>query len=182
METSVDKKKVELRPGLEIADGYALRDADSDLNDPILDGADSWREDFESERDARLRLAAEYENYRRRTKAEIARAADLGKREILEQLLEIADDLDLAVANSSGADARDAELVQMMYRKLRAVLEANGVVGFDSVGEAFDPERHEALEVINESSSDPGTVHSQIRRGYFFSDRLLRPALVIVAQ
>jgi molecular chaperone GrpE (heat shock protein) len=109
------------------------------------------REELETERDKLLRLAAEYENYRRRTKHESARAAEEGKRELLERLISLADDLDLALANADKSP--DA-----------------------------DPERHEAFDVVSGTKNEPETVYAEIRRGYFWNDKLLRPALVVVAQ
>ncbi len=152
--------------------------ADSERNGSISVESPRWLEDFEAERDARLRLAAEYENYRRRTKLELAGSAEAGKRAVLEQMLEIADDLDIAVARLDGKDDWGA----MMQRKFTTILESNGVVGFNSVGTRFDPDRHEAFDVITDSECESGTVHSEARRGYFLYDKLLRPALVIVAQ
>lgn len=140
------------------------------------------REELTFERDARLRLAAEYENYRRRTKRETARAADAGKRELLERLVSLADDLELALANVSEASGAVAEGLRMIHRRFTEMLEAEGVKAFASTGEKFDPERHDAFDVASGTGDAFGTVHSEIRRGYLWNDKLLRPALVVVAQ
>lgn len=158
-----------------------------------VDGADSFhpvedetaqqlREELEAERDRRLRLAAEYENYRRRTKSEIARAAEAGKRELLERLISLADDLDLALANGGESPDAVAEGLRLTHRRFHNMLEENNVVPFESKGERFDPERHEAFDVARGTDSEPGTVHTEMRRGYLLNDKLLRPALVVVAQ
>jgi molecular chaperone GrpE len=143
---------------------------------------EALREELSSERDARLRLAAEYENYRRRTIEARRLAADEGKRELLEQMLIVGDDLDLALANLSEAPEWVVEAVHMIHRRFHAILEANGVVGMKSVGEAFDPKHHEAFDVRPDTEYGVGTVHTDLRRGYFLNGKLLRPALVIVAQ
>ncbi len=140
-------------------------------------------EELEAERDKYLRLAAEYENYRRRTKLEQANAAEKGKRELLERLISLADDFDLALANVDDAsDQRMVEGLQLIERRLKAVLDANNVVPFESAGEIFNPELHEAFDVISGAESESGKVHSELRRGYFWRDKLLRPALVVVGQ
>lgn len=150
--------------------------------EPAEDETARLREELEAERDKYLRLAAEYENYRRRTKSEIARAADEGKRELLVRMLTTADDLDLALANAEESSGALAEGLQMIHRRFHNMLEAEGVVGFESKGEKFDPERHEAFDVAFGTENEPETVHTEIRRGYFWNDKLLRPTLVVVAQ
>ena len=140
------------------------------------------REEIASERDARLRLAAEYENYRRRTKRESEKTADEGKRELLTQLLAIADELELAAAHSGDATDTVAEGLRLVRRRFDAMLRANGVVAFKSEGEIFNPEIHEAFDVIHGTKAKPGTIHSEVRCGYFWNDGLLRAALVVVAQ
>jgi molecular chaperone GrpE len=140
------------------------------------------REELSSERDARFRLAAEYENYRRRTKRESEKAADEGKREILTRMLAIADELELAVVHLSDTSDTVAEGLRLVRRRFDETLRLNGVVAFKSEGEIFNPEIHEAFDVMSDTKLKPGTVQSEIRRGYFWNDRLLRPALVVVAQ
>ena len=150
---------------------------------PIEDESERLREELEAERDKYLRLAAEYENYRRRTKREQATAAEKGKRELLLRLISLADDFELALANVDDAsDERIVEGLQLIERRLKAVLDANDVVPFDSAGEIFNPELHEAFDVISDAEDESGRVHSEMRRGYFWNDKLLRAALVVVAQ
>lgn len=140
------------------------------------------REELSSERDARLRLAAEFDNYRRRTRQESAQAAEAGKRELLERLVSLADDLDLALANADGSPGAVAEGLRLIHKRFHTLLEADGVVPFESKGERFDPERHEAFDVVSGAENEPETVHTEMRRGYFWKDKLLRPALVVIAQ
>ena|SRR5688572_30047040 len=144
--------------------------------------AEALREELASERDARLRLAAEYENYRRRTKQEKSAAADEGKRELLNQMLTIADELDLALGHSSEETGWLAEWLKAFHRRFHELLEANGVVGIESAGLPFDPRRHEAFDVRLGTEYAAGTVHTDLRRGYSWNGELLRPALVIVAK
>ena len=162
------------RPDLRDKDDVGIIDFSSEV--------ETLREELASERDTRLRLAAEYDNYRRRTKRESAKAADEGKRELLEQMLLIADELDLAVANLSDEPGWVAEWVHTVRRRFQAILEVSGVEPIESVGQKFDPERHEAFDVRTDSEYEPGTVHTDLRRGYFWNGKLLRPALVIVAK
>ena len=159
------------------ADG---READS--VDAVQNETQKLRDELASEREARLRLAAEYDNYRRRTKLESSRAADEGKRELLEQMLTIADDLELALENLDGSADAVTEGLQMIKRRFDDVLESSGVSGFVSKGERFDPERHEAFDIANDADVESGTVVKEVRRGYMWNGKLLRPALVVVAK
>lgn len=141
------------------------------------------REELQAEHDKYLRLAAEYENYRRRTKLEQSAAAENGKRELLLRLVSLADDFDLALANSKNAlDNAIVEGLEIIARRLKTILDANGVIAFDSTNEFFNPELHEAFDVISAQNSKSGRVHSELRRGYLWNDKLLRPSLVIVTE
>ena len=150
---------------------------------PIEDETARLREELEAERDKYLRLAAEYENYRRRTKLEQTTAAEKGKRELLVRLISIADDFDLALANADDAsDERIVEGLELIERRLKSILDANDVVPFNSAGEIFNPELHEAFDVASSAEGESNKVHSELRRGYFWNEKLLRPALVVVGQ
>ncbi len=69
-----------------------------------------------------------------------------------------------------------------MQRRLRSLLEAEGVKSFESVGQPFDPTRHEALATVRDFDGAPGTVVDEAGRGYLWNDELLRPARVRVAE
>ena len=153
-----------------------------DVLHSIDDETAHLREELDAERDKYLRLAAEYKNYRRRNEQESAEAADKGKRELLIQLVSLADDLDLALAGLNESPEAAVEGVRIIHRRFRDLLEANSVIGFESEGERFDPELHEAFAVVAAGERESGTVHEEMRRGYFWKDRLFRPALVVVAQ
>ena len=159
------------------ADGHNAADVDAVQNE-----TQKLRNELTSEREARLRLAAEYDNYRRRTKLESSRAADEGKRDLLEQMLTIADDLELGLENLDGSADAVTEGLQMIKRRFDDVLESSGVSGFVSKGERFDPERHEAFDVANDADAESGTVVKEVRRGYMWNGMLLRPAMVVVAK
>jgi molecular chaperone GrpE len=149
---------------------------------PVEDEVERLHEELASERDQRWRVAAEFDNYRRRTKRENEKATNEGKRELLTRMLSIADDLDLALAYLDEASDHVTEGLKLVHRRFNEMLRANEVILFKSVGETFNPELHEAFDVINGTKLKTGTVHSEIRPGYFWNDKLLRAALVVVAQ
>ena len=129
------------------------------------------------------RTAAEFANYRRRTTEEREREAGLASEYLLRKVIAIADDFDRAV------DARPAELagnawaegVVAIDRKLRALLESEGVRAIEAVGRQFDPREHESITSIPGTGRPDGEVVAEAQRGYRLRDRVLRPALVAVA-
>ncbi|MEZ5345455.1 MAG: nucleotide exchange factor GrpE [Pyrinomonadaceae bacterium] len=149
-------------------------------------GKDETKElqkELETEREQYLRLAAEFDNYRRRTNQERKGFAEEGKRMLLEQFVTIADDFDLALNNLDDDPSQISEAMIVIERRFQNMLKNNGVSTFESLGETFDPEIHEAFDVISATENHrTGTIHSVVRRGYFLNDKLLRPAIVVVAQ
>lgn len=156
--------------------------SEAELFGPAQDESEDLRKELAAEREERLRLAAEFQNYRRRTSRERADAADEGKREILMQMLSIADDLELALSSGENASDPVREGMAMIHRRINQMLKSNGAVRFESVGMEFDPTRHEAFDVVNGIEGKEGLVHSEVRPGYMLNDKLLRPALVVVCQ
>jgi molecular chaperone GrpE len=128
------------------------------------------------------RSAADFSNFRRRTDEERAAAGQFSNALLIGKLLAVLDDFDRAL-ESVPADAHDSwiEGVQLVERKLRGVLESEGVTAIPAVGEPFDPNLHEA--VAHEETADHPDNHviGEVQRGYRLHDRVLRPSLVRVA-
>ena len=139
-------------------------------------------EELAGERNERLRLAAEFDNFRRRVRGVRDEASEEGKRYVLAQLLPICDDLDLATAHSDAEAGPVQQGLAVIRRRLDQVLESNAVVRLKSEGEIFDPERHEAFDVVEAADGMEGRVHKEVRAGYLWKDKLLRPALVVVSK
>jgi molecular chaperone GrpE len=130
------------------------------------------------------RAAADFANYKRRTEQEREQTLGLANELLLRKLLAVVDDFDRALA----AMPRELghlgwiEGVWVIDRKLRALLESEGLTPIEAAGKPFDPREHEAV-VHQETTSVPdGTVISELQRGYRIRDRVLRPALVTVAK
>jgi molecular chaperone GrpE len=128
------------------------------------------------------RSAADFSNFRRRTDEERAVASQFSNALLIGKLLAVLDDFDRAL-ESVPADAHDSwiEGVQLVERKLRGVVESEGVTAIPAVGEPFDPNLHEA--VAHEETADHPDNHviGEVQRGYRLHDRVLRPSLVRVA-
>ena len=148
----------------------------------VSDGAAIARlqEDLTTEREQRVRLLAEFDNYRRRTKQERALAEETGKRDVLLALLDVKDDVDRALLHIGDTSDAVADGLRLIQQRFNNVLEAHGVTAFESEGQLFDPEIHEALTMIDGDGEQSGTVYSEHRRGYMMNGKLLRPARVAV--
>jgi molecular chaperone GrpE len=129
------------------------------------------------------RAAADYANLKRRSEADRERDLDRAREGLLRRVVELADDFDLALEHLP-PEARDnpwLEGIVAIDRKLRALLEREGVTPMDAFGQPFDPNEHEALSHVTGSGAPEGEIVLEIRRGYRLRDRVLRPALVAVS-
>jgi molecular chaperone GrpE len=133
-----------------------------------------------SERERGVRLLAEFDNYRRRTRQEHALMEQNGKREVLLALLDVMDDFDRALLHVGEAPDAVVKGLRLIHQRFSDVLQANAVTPFDSEGEPFDPTVHEAMTVIDSDGEEAGTVYTEHQRGYFINGELLRPARVAV--
>jgi molecular chaperone GrpE len=141
-----------------------------------------FQDELTREREMRLRALADFDNYRKRIERERADAAQSGRRDIVLQLLDLADNFDRAFAHAGEAPASWVEGFQSIRRKLLGLLESQGVTPFESLGEPFNPEQHEAIGAVDSSDHEPGSVAEVLQRGYRWGGSLLRPARVRVAQ
>ena len=137
-------------------------------------------EEFDTEREHGLRMLAEFDNYRRRTRQEQALAEQNGKREVLLAFLDVMDDFDRALLHVGEAPDAVADGLRLIRQRFSDVLHSNGVTPFDSEGKPFDPTVHEAMAAIDSDGEESGTVYTEHRRGYLIDGELLRPARVAV--
>src|SRR5438874_709243 len=140
------------------------------------------RSDADEKERSWQRTAADFANFRRRTEEERGVMAQLSNAVLISKLLSVLDDFDRALA-SVPEDAHEGWVdgIRLVERKLRTVLEGEGVTPIEAVGQPFDPNLHEAV-VHEETSEYPDNlVIDEVQRGYRLGDRVLRPALVRVA-
>ena len=138
------------------------------------------REEIADLRDRSMRTLADFDNFRKRSERE---RQDLRKYAVVEpmrEFLTVMDNLDLAL--SAGGSAEDLKRgVEMIHRQMQDLLRRFGVQEVKAVGEAFDPQVHEAVSREESPEVKAPTVAAELRRGYTLHDRLLRPAMVKVA-
>src|SRR5271169_3979833 len=135
-------------------------------------------------KDKYLRTLADTENARKRVRQQSEESVRIQREAILRDLLPIIDNLERALAASrEGTDAKTiVDGVEMTVRALIDFLRAQGVTPIQSVGQAFDPNRHEAVDHVASEAHPPNTVVDEFHRGYQIGDRTLRPARVSVAK
>ena len=132
--------------------------------------------------DRLLRLAADFENYKKRTARERLEYLTLANERLVKDLLPILDDLERAL--EAAAEHEEAKLedgVRLVHRSLAQLLEREGLRQIDTAG-AFDPHVHEALLAQPSEEHESGDVLDVIQKGYKLGDRVIRPARVIVSE
>lgn len=142
--------------------------------------AEAERED--EELNARyLRLAADFQNYKKRVEKERSEIYAFANEKIILELLEVADNFERALKHSDSSDSF-AEGMSMIFKQFMGVLEKNGVEEIIAEGETFDPNFHDA--VLTESSADfeSGKVIQVLQKGYLLNRKVIRPAMVKVAE
>ena len=132
--------------------------------------------------DKNIRLLAEFDNYKRRTQEERGNLLKYGGEGLAKALLPILDDLHRTLEADGKTKARTIlEGVELILSKLDKTLEEQGIVVFDSVGQDFDPELHEAL-MSEESDKGDNVILKAFEKGYRYNDKILRHAKVVVSK
>ena len=131
--------------------------------------------------DAWLRARAEADNVRKRSQTEIANAHKFAVENFATELLAVKDSLEAALASETATADTMRSGVDITLRQLKAVFEKFNVKEDDPAGQKFDPHRHQAISTA-ESDAEPNTVVQVLQKGYLLHDRVIRPALVIVAK
>jgi molecular chaperone GrpE len=131
-----------------------------------------------------LRQAAELENFKKRTIREREDSIRFANEALVKDLLPVVDNLERAVAHAQGGGNGKplVEGVEMVLKGLLEVLNKHGVTPIESVGQPFDPVKHEAMAQVESDNHEPNTVIQEHHKGYLLNSRLLRPALVSVAK
>jgi molecular chaperone GrpE len=181
------KQPDEQAPAIEI-EADAPQAPASDANTSPTDAVASLNAEIEKLKtdkkeiyDRLLRTAADFENFKKRTKKDEAEAGDRGRKQLLSEILPAVDNLERAVEHAQAGDAV-ADGVRLVLKQLYAALEKFNVKAFESVGKAFDPAVHEALQQQETDEHPPGAIVSEFQKGYMIGAKLLRPALVVVAK
>lgn len=135
-------------------------------------------------KDAWLRTAADFDNFRKRTRKELEDARRSGREDLLRTLLPVFDNLERAIQSAQrSSDVKAiADGLAMIQRQFVDALGREGIARVPAVGQPFDPSVHEAIQQVETSDSPPGTVLAEVQPGYTQGDRLVRAAVVVVSK
>lgn len=128
-----------------------------------------------------LRKLADFDNYRKRQEREMAEYRRLANANLIRDLLGVVDNLERAVAVPGGEEGSLRTGVELILKQLKDTLSRHGVVEVAPEGEPFDPTVHEAIQRVDSADVSDNTVTQVLQKGYLLGDRLIRPALVVVA-
>ena len=139
-----------------------------------------WEEKYNAEHDSYLRLAADYDNFRKRTIKEKEMSYGNGKADAVEKLLPVYDNLERAL-NQPTEDEAYKKGVEMTMTQLVGILNGLGVEIFGNVGDAFDPNMHNAVMHNEDESLGENTISQVFQKGFKLGDKIVRFAMVQVA-
>lgn len=137
----------------------------------------------EENMDGWKRAQAEFSNYRKRMERDRSQQHQDLTVEIITRYLEVVDDLDLALKNrpADGEGGEWADGIELIYRKLITILDKEGVIPMNALGETFDPNLHEAISQDESPEHESGQIIEVLKEGYLIGERVLRPSLVRIA-
>lgn len=140
--------------------------------------------DAQKYRDQLLRTAADFDNFRKRARREAEDAQRRGRENVLKELLPVFDNLERAATSAeTAADAKSvAEGIRMVLRQFSSTLDRIGIQRVGTVGKAFDPGLHEAIQHADSNEYEAGLVTAEVQAGYQMGEHLVRAALVVVSK
>ena len=147
---------------------------------PEVPQVNEWEEKYNAERDAHLRLAAEYDNFRKRNTKEKELLYTLGKAEAVEKLLPVYDNLERAL-NQPTADEAYKKGVELTLTELVKIFGTLGVEIYGAAGETFDPNLHNAVMHIDDETFGENTITQVFQKGFKLGEKIVRFAMVQVA-
>ena len=136
---------------------------------------------LEEQNERYLRLQADFDNFRRRTRQEKEELSTIVTQNMVLQFLPIMDNFERALTGGKSQDA-DALLsgVEMIYRQFVQVMEKCGLTPIEAVGQLFDPQKHEAVMRVEDSEQPEGTIVEEFQKGYAVGSKVIRPSMVKV--
>lgn len=156
--------------------------ADAVEAQPLQQQLDTLQNELALLRSESLRERADLENQRKRVARDVEQARRFANEKLLGELLPVFDSLDagLTAAGTEASPLREG--LELTYKQLLKVAADNGLTLLDPTGQPFNPEHHQAISQVDAPGAAPGSVVQVFQKGYLLNDRLLRPALVVVAR
>ncbi|RZA23145.1 MAG: nucleotide exchange factor GrpE [Lysobacteraceae bacterium] len=152
------------------------------LEQQLASEVEHLRAELEQTRADVMRERADLENQRKRVSRDLEQLRKFANERLLADLLPVFDSLDAGLAAAGKEPGPLHDGLELTFRQLLKVTADNGLSMVDPAGEAFDPQYHQAISQVEAADAAPGTVVQVFQKGYVLNDRLLRPALVVVAR
>lgn len=179
---AVDGDKQDLRP-----DPDPDQAPENQIEDPLTDLKEKLQlkeQEAQENYDRLLRVSAEFDNYKKRASRDMEEFRKYSNQSLIKEMLSVVDNLELAMNSANGHKAIDKGLLDglaMTHREIIKVFEKFNVKPISAKGEPFDPNFHEAVMQEETDEFPANTVINELQKGYLIHDRLLRPAMVVVA-
>jgi molecular chaperone GrpE len=161
--------------------------AENQVEDPLADMAEKLQlkeQEAQENYDRLLRVSAEFENYKKRASRDMEEFRKYSNQSLIKEMLSVVDNLELAMNSTNGHEAIEKGLLDglaMTHKEIIKVFEKFSVKPIDAKGQPFDPAFHEAVMQEETDEFPANTVINELQKGYLIHDRLLRPAMVVVA-
>ncbi len=154
-----------------------------DTGNPLQQELNTKTEELQVLHDKYLRLGADFENYKRRAQRDQTDTARFANEKLLKDLLPTIDNIERAIKSGREQSSGDGFLegVELTYKQFLDTLTKMGVQQISSVGEPFDPGKHQAVAQVPSDTVPLNAIVEEFQKGYFLHDRILRPAMVTVA-
>ena len=166
-------------------DNLTNNQTEENAGDEASDNVTDWEAKYNEVNSSYLRLNAEFDNYRKRTLKEKAELLKSGSERVLLDIIAVVDDFERALDNISKTEDIDAvkEGIDLIYSKFANFLTKHGVKEIETIGHAFDTDKHEAVTTIPaQSEEDKDKIIDSIQKGYTLDDKIIRYPKVIVAK
>ena len=178
---AVDQEMPDLESESEKADNDQVDDPLTVLAEKLKSKEQEAQDNYER----LLRVSAEFENYKKRASWDMEEFRKYSNQSLIKEMLSVVDNLELAMNSTNGHKTIDKSLLdglEMTYKEILKVFEKFNVTPIRAKGQAFDPTYHEAVMQEETDEVAENTVTNELQRGYLIHDRLLRPAMVVVAK
>lgn len=182
---TVDEADLEIHEDGSAEDEASSSDAEIDPKLAELEAeVDMLKKQAEENQQRYLRAQADFDNFRRRTRAEKEQLTKYGSLDMLEKLLPVIDNFDRALGASQQNQDYDALLkgLEMIHKQFNQILDEEDLKTIQAVGEPFNPEYHQAVMQVESDDHEEGIVVEEIQKGYMFKDKVIRPTMVKVSQ
>lgn len=175
-----DNLEMDINADADIPGNNHLSNPENGTNNQV----EKLEEELQEQKDKYLRLFAEFDNYKRRTSKEKIELIQTAGKDIVVSMLDVMDDCDRAEKQMMLSE--DINQVkqgnQLVFNKLRAVLQQKGLTAMESIGTPFDVEKHEAITEIDAAEKQKGKVVDEVQKGYYLNGKLIRFAKVVVGK